>query len=348
MKIAVAIPFYNEETQIEKTLLSYLPLFRKFPSSVFVLVDNNSTDNTIRVVQSFRSGNANVEVVLGYEKRQGVHFARKTALDLSATLKPDIIISTDADTVIRRSAADTLLSELARFGRSRYTVFAGEGSIDFRLYVTRLVYLGEFVGMRRRIWKLYYKLFGPYFFGAFFGLKTEFYRTLVPYYHPERLPGYGEDVMLSHIAFFMGGKFKISAGSPVMTSARRFVGDPLAWITGERLHDFRGTAPGSTGQLLHLTQTYVEKHRHEVLTLIWENTRETAWLFFEETIQFCRENGFHSPRALRAVKNFLTLFKIQSTVARIQNQQGELHRVHREYVKNADGIIRRYLGLNRI
>ncbi len=343
MKLAIVIPFFNEEKYIEKTLVSYVPLFRKLPHPFFVLVDNNSIDNTRRIITTFQSQHPEINITLVTEIRKGVHYARKTGLDAAVKLKPDIIISTDADTVLQRDAVGDLLSELIRFFHSRSTVFVGEGSIDPRLYVQRLVYLGEFVMTKRAIWRLYYKIFGPYFFGAFFGLKTEFYRTLIPYYHPERLPGYGEDVVLSRIAYYMGGRFMVSSASFIRTSARRFTNDPVGWIIGERVHDFRVRAPKGAPQLLRTTQTYIHNHKEDVVAMIRKNTSEMTWMFFKETVRFCRETGARSPRAFRAVKNFLTIFNIQSSMFRLEDCSAELRRVHRQYGKNADAIIHRYL-----
>lgn len=55
--ICIVIPAYNEEKSISDTIEDYKNFF---PKAVLVVVDNNSTDNTYRIVENSFSGTQNI------------------------------------------------------------------------------------------------------------------------------------------------------------------------------------------------------------------------------------------------------------------------------------------------
>lgn len=87
-KVSVVIPAYNEENTIARVLRSLVE--QSFPQTAFeiILVDNNCTDNTIKIAQTF----GDIRVVK--EPSPGVGAARSTGW---AKAQGDIIASTDAD-----------------------------------------------------------------------------------------------------------------------------------------------------------------------------------------------------------------------------------------------------------
>ncbi len=89
MKISVVLPAYNEEARIKKCLDSLRRQTRK-PDEIIV-VDNNSTDNTAKIIKTYK------EVTLIKEKEQGIIPARNAGFDKAIG---DIIARCDADTIL--------------------------------------------------------------------------------------------------------------------------------------------------------------------------------------------------------------------------------------------------------
>jgi glycosyltransferase involved in cell wall biosynthesis len=93
MNVSVVIPAYNEEKRIGRCLDSLCAQVTTAPFEVIV-VDNNSTDNTADIINSFKD-RLTVRVV--FEPRRNRGAARKAG---SREAKGDIILSTDADTIV--------------------------------------------------------------------------------------------------------------------------------------------------------------------------------------------------------------------------------------------------------
>lgn len=89
ISVSIIIPVYNEESHLRGCLES-IDKQTVMPEEVIV-VDNNSTDKTVKVAESF----AFVRVV--HEKKQGVLFARDRGFN---STKADIIGRIDADSVL--------------------------------------------------------------------------------------------------------------------------------------------------------------------------------------------------------------------------------------------------------
>lgn len=89
MKVSVVIPAYNEERYIGRCLKSLKNL--TVPADEIIVVDNNSTDKTSEIAQSFGT-----KVVL--EKKQGITPARNKGFE---STKYEIIARCDADSIIQ-------------------------------------------------------------------------------------------------------------------------------------------------------------------------------------------------------------------------------------------------------
>lgn len=91
MKISIIVPAYNEEEHIEKCIKALLEIKKNSIYQIEIIVcDNNSTDNTSKIIQQFP------EVLLVHEKKQGTNYARQAALDFASG---DIIACIDADCI---------------------------------------------------------------------------------------------------------------------------------------------------------------------------------------------------------------------------------------------------------
>ena len=105
MKVSVIIPTYNRCQFIGLTLESFAG--QNFDKGEFeiIVVDNNSTDNTQNVVETFIQSNPDFKIYYHVETLQGVHYARNTAAKIA---KGEYLYFTDDDMI-----ADTnLLNEL--------------------------------------------------------------------------------------------------------------------------------------------------------------------------------------------------------------------------------------------
>jgi glycosyltransferase involved in cell wall biosynthesis len=89
LSLSIVIPVYNEERYIDACLRA-IAAQSEMPDEV-VVVDNNSTDKTIKIVEKYKF------VKLIYEKRQGIAFARNSGFDAATS---DIVGRIDADTII--------------------------------------------------------------------------------------------------------------------------------------------------------------------------------------------------------------------------------------------------------
>ncbi|MEK7597896.1 MAG: glycosyltransferase family 2 protein [Patescibacteria group bacterium] len=89
MKVSVVIPVYNEEKRIKNCLDSLMKQSEK-PDEIIV-VDNNCTDNTIKLVKKYKG------ITIIQEKKQGMIPARNTGFN---NAQNEIIAKCDADTIL--------------------------------------------------------------------------------------------------------------------------------------------------------------------------------------------------------------------------------------------------------
>lgn len=88
LKISVVIPAYNEEKTIARTLRSLVEQSLPTDEYEIILVDNNSTDNTVKIAETFPG------ITIIHEATPGVGAARRRGWQAA---RADIIASTDAD-----------------------------------------------------------------------------------------------------------------------------------------------------------------------------------------------------------------------------------------------------------
>jgi poly-beta-1,6-N-acetyl-D-glucosamine synthase len=103
--ISVVVPAYNEEKYISNCLNSLVNQKTKYDFEVIV-VNNNSTDKTAVIARSFKN-KLKIRVIL--EKKKGRGSARYTGFK---SAKGEIILSTDADTVVPADWINKLASAL--------------------------------------------------------------------------------------------------------------------------------------------------------------------------------------------------------------------------------------------
>ena len=77
-QLSIIIPIYNGEAYLERLLKSIgvIP-----PSVELILVDNGSTDGSVKIIQAYRAAHPHTKVV--FEKQNGVASARNAGLALA-------------------------------------------------------------------------------------------------------------------------------------------------------------------------------------------------------------------------------------------------------------------------
>jgi len=92
LTLSIIIPVYNEQSHL-KNCLESIATQTEAPDEVIV-IDNNSTDDTVKIAKSFPF------VKLISEKKQGVTFARNAGFNAG---KGDVLGRIDADTILERN-----------------------------------------------------------------------------------------------------------------------------------------------------------------------------------------------------------------------------------------------------
>jgi len=101
MKVSVVLPAYNEEKYIARCIHSILD--QSIPPDEVILVDNNSTDQTLTIAQKF-------PITIVHEKVQGIIPTRNHGFDLVTS---GIIARTDADTIVPHTWIEQIKSYMS-------------------------------------------------------------------------------------------------------------------------------------------------------------------------------------------------------------------------------------------
>jgi len=110
-KISLIIPVYNGGETLSKCLNSILN--QSTPPEEIILIDNNSTDNTKRIIQFFQKKSEKIRYV--FEKQRGRGIARNTGIKAS---KGDIILMTDSDCVAPKNWVQEIIKPIIEEGES--------------------------------------------------------------------------------------------------------------------------------------------------------------------------------------------------------------------------------------
>ncbi len=225
--IAVVIPTHNEERYIVSALEKFTT--QEDQKILFVIVDNNSTDATVRKIKSWHKWNKQINLDVIYEKREGALYAKHKGLK-HASQRATHLLSTDADNWplrdfyinIRKDFVKNPNADVLR-GRVRYLPL---------VRLQRQVFLPDLMKLISWQENIENKLFGPFFFGGYFGVVSAKFNNLA--FSTEQIPLPQESsIFWSRHCFYLGYKF--STSSPDMRSSnRRFWIDPLGSIAGER------------------------------------------------------------------------------------------------------------------
>lgn len=207
--IAVIIPTCNEQSYIKACLDSVINQSRK-PDEIIV-VDNNSTDKTLEIVNCY------TQIKVLKETRQGQVFARRQGFDKA---KSTVLVTIDADTILPRS----WLGEVEkRFTKNPNAVVTSVISIyDGRLrsvinWSQRLVY---------RFQKLVAGSYGLFGSGSAIA-KADWVQVRDQVHYN---PTYWEDVEIGLLLSCLGRRVEIIQSPPIGVSCRRAGSSPFSLL----------------------------------------------------------------------------------------------------------------------
>ena len=96
IKIAVIIPVYNEEDYIARTIESFINQDLPKEEYCIVVVNNNSTDKSVRVVRNIIGKNPSTKIHLIDESKKGCGNARKTGSDFAIQMGVRYLVNVDS------------------------------------------------------------------------------------------------------------------------------------------------------------------------------------------------------------------------------------------------------------
>ena len=92
MKLFVLVPAYNEEKEIQRTILSIPKKIRGVEEITILVVDDGSTDKTVELAL-----NAGANKVISHKGNMGVGAAFMTGIRNAVSMSADIVVTLDAD-----------------------------------------------------------------------------------------------------------------------------------------------------------------------------------------------------------------------------------------------------------
>ncbi len=242
--VAIVVPTLNEEAWIEDLLFSLAD--QEAPSDTYcvVIVDTGSIDNTLGLIKGFKQLHPKLAIEVVHMGAKGVGPARKYGFDLALSLGANFLLSTDADCVV----PNTFVSEFrSRMKKARNKVFAGKIRHPAEFVLFLALYFEDTMVLMNKLAQLRDEFFGSRLNGAYFGVTKELYSSL--YLGDMRDPLIQqEDYLIGSRCWYMGVSFLQSYNS-VLTSDRRFWGNPLEWASHKRETNYRDRKRNT--QLIH-------------------------------------------------------------------------------------------------
>lgn len=201
--ISVVIPAHNEEEYIGQCLDSLVSQKTSHAFEVIV-VDNNSTDETAKRARAYAK-KLRLQVVNELQKGRGA--ARNRGF---AKAHGDVLLSTDADTIVPRNWIEKMARELFL-----HEAVTGTSVLQDGIAFTNAFYrIGQPLSMR-----IYRLFFGHYWLSGFnFGIRREVYKQAGGF---DRMLNGQEDIDLSFRVAKIA-PIHLIPDMPVICSGRRF------------------------------------------------------------------------------------------------------------------------------
>lgn len=230
--IAVVIPAFNEERAIDHTLNEFTR--EADERTILILIDNGSTDGTLRTVKHWQTRHPNHPFTVLFEKRNGALYARRRGMWYAKDIA-ECVISVDADDRPLPGFYDHIRQDFLR--NPQADILRGRIRHDPQIRLLRQLYLPQLMRLISMQEAIETELFGPFFFGGYFGVKRALINELA--FPIRKIPAPEEaSVYWSRHCVYLGYRFQDSRPD-MRSSNRRFWADPYASSAGARLQPIR-------------------------------------------------------------------------------------------------------------
>jgi len=217
-KVCVIIPAYNEESIILKTLNCFLN--QNISKKIFeiIIVDNNSTDNTLEIVKKFSQENPSLKIEIIKELQKGIIPARvkgmEFAIEKNKKVKYLLLASTDADTEVSENWIKIILNT---YKKTKADFLVGEGFFSKEFWDSIPNLRGWFRDVKKEV-----KSIGEDFVFMFGGCNFVISKNLFQKINSRGFLECSSDRILSVNAKILSAKF-VKMQSINYVSPRRFV-----------------------------------------------------------------------------------------------------------------------------
>ena len=133
--LSLIIPVYNAESFLDECLNSLAKQKTTFQYEI-ILIDDGSTDNSLKILNDFKENNNNLNIVIRHQENQGISNTRNTGLKIAEGKYVGFI---DNDDLVKETYVETLLAKAyehdADYVKCGYEIFADKtGEVMDKVY----------------------------------------------------------------------------------------------------------------------------------------------------------------------------------------------------------------------
>lgn len=253
-EVALIIPVYNEQEGVVTTLESFCKHLTN--SFLLVVVDNASTDGTLAQLHAWQKTHPDRANVILTESRHGSMYARRKGL-LFAKEHAKVVISSDAD----NTPLQGFVEDIKNFAQtSDCDVLVGHQQQDPHTRLVKQLFLPRLMDAIAWMEEIEKAVFGPFFFGGFFGIKSSKITPEIFSINNMTLPS-EPSVLWSRHCHYSHYSFDYSHKT-MQTSSRRFWADTQGFLSLQRKKIVRSAGTPTEQDIAHLSHL---KQQQDVL-----------------------------------------------------------------------------------
>lgn len=330
----LVIPFFNEALYLDKFLSNLKKQTNPNQIKFFCLfVDNNSTDKSVSIIKKYCQ-QQKIPFQIVNENRQGTVYSRISGIKTALTFNPELIISTDVDVTLPTNFISQTILDLKL---SSADVLSGKLNKDPQIKNFTKLNSVKIYNLKQSIWNIEYSLFGPYFFGAYFAIKSSFLKKMKDLNAEIHEPYLGEDIFLSRRCYYLAGKF-IRSSLAVIPHPRREI-----LTSKENDHSFAGNMIKSHQQLYQKDQFTIspldsQQENNIMKKLEQEAAQRLIWLSVDAFLFWQKDKEKHS-QAHQCFKKSCNFFKLSEKNFDLNQSQQEIF--DHIYSENKNKIIKK-------
>lgn len=267
--LAIVVPILNEIDCIDAFLQQFLKQKHASISYQVVIVDNGSTDGTLKRVREFMATHAGVKIILTNEEKKGIQHATRKGFDIATG--SDILVKLDADSLISQTFICDVWNSMQG---QNIDALIGKLRFPWEIYInlpveTRSVYI-SLVKKRKRLNALVRRWYGNVLSGPFYAITRASYETIGGIHLGRTVVRYHDDIELG-LLLTIHKQHIVQTDIQIDVSPRRFQENLEAYITGSYYWGkqipafFHGNAPLEHSEPPALASK--EKMMHTMVTI---------------------------------------------------------------------------------